>query len=142
MVQIKSLERIKKNWVTSTQAKQGEYEEGIRNPRTSWATATAAAEPAYKAGIQKAIAENRFSKGVAAAGDDKWQKNSLSKGPARWAQGVAVSADQYAAGFAPYAAVISGLTLPKRGPKGDPANIQRVAVIADALHKKKMAGGV
>jgi hypothetical protein len=37
--------------------------------------------------------------------------------------------------------VIQGTTLPPRGAKGDPANIQRVAVLATALHAKKVSGG-
>lgn len=142
MTAIKSMARIKQNWVNSTQTKQSEYTAGIENPRKPWAEATQAADANYKAGIQKSIAANSFSKGVAKAGNAKWQKNALEKGPARWAQGVAVSQDAYEQGFAPYAQVIASLTLPKRGPKGDPANINRVAAVADALHKKKLAGGV
>lgn len=142
MTNIKSMDRIRNNWVSSTQAKQGEYEEGIKNPRRPWAEATMAAESNYKAGITKAVSEGRFGKGVQKAGNSKWQDGALKKGPARWAQGVAVSADAYESGFAPYAETIRSLTLPKRGPKGDPANIQRVATIADALHKKKLSGGM
>jgi hypothetical protein len=142
MAAIKSMDRIRKNWVTSTQIKQAEYTDGINNPRTPWAAATIAGTANYNTGIQKSIAENRFSKGVTKAGDSKWQKNALEKGPTRWAQGVAISADAYQQAFAPYASVIAGLTLPKRGPKGDPANINRVAAIANALHAKKLAGGV
>jgi hypothetical protein len=142
MTAIKSMDRIRKNWVDSTQVKQSEYSEGINNPKRPWAEATAAGDANYKAGITKAIAENRFTKGVQKAGNAKWQKNALEKGPTRWAQGVAVSADAYQNGFAPYASVIAGLTLPKRGPKGDPTNINRVAAVANALHAKKLSGGV
>lgn len=141
MPKIKSLDRIRKKWVDSTQANQAEYEEGVRNPKKDWATETTAAASNYATGIQKAIADKRFEKGVSKAGTSKWQEKTLEKGPTRWAQGVALSASEYEQGFAKYHAIISGLTLPPRGPKGDPKNIQRVAVIADALHKAKISGG-
>lgn len=137
---VKPMDRIKKKWVTSTQANQAEFEEGVKNPRKDWAQQTAKAEGNYKAGVQAAIAQGRFGKGVTKAGTSKWQEKTLSKGPARWAQGVALSADDYERGFAPYRQVLENLTLPERGAKGDPKNIQRVAVVAKALHDKKVGG--
>ncbi len=140
MVQIKPLSRIRTKYVAGTQANQAEYEAGVRNPKKDWARETAAAEANYEAGIQKSIAQKRFGKGVNKSGTENWQAKTLAKGPTRWAQGVALAAPDYEAGFAKYHAIIAGLTLPPRGPKGDPKNIQRVAVIADALHKAKISG--
>lgn len=139
MPPVKGLDRISEKWARVSQASQPDYEAGIRNPRTDWAKATAAASENYKMGVQQAINQNRFAKGVEKAGSAKWQENSISKGPARWAEGINLSRNQYEKGFAPYREVIERTTLPPRGPKGDPKNIQRVAVIADALHKKKLS---
>ena len=71
-------------------------------------------------------------------GTDKWKKMASTKGPSRFAEGVMVAKPDYEKGFAPFAEEIAKTELPPRGPKGDPANIQRVAAIAAALHKKKM----
>jgi len=137
---VKSMDRIKNKWVSSTQANQQEYEDGIKNPRKDWASETAKAEKNYNAGVQAAISQGRFGKGVSKAGTNKWQEKSLAKGPGRWASGVALSANDYEKGFAPYRQVLEGLTLPERGPKGDPKNINRVAAVAKALHEKKIQG--
>jgi len=138
-MEVKDLNRISLKWTRQSAAAQPEYEFGVQNPRRSWAKATAEAEGAYQAGVQKAISEKRFGKGVKKAGDTKWQKNTLEKGPARWTQGIQLSEDSYQTGFAPYRETLKSLTLPPRGPKGDPANINRVALVAKALHEKKLS---
>lgn len=137
MPPVKSLDRISEKWKRQSGAAQTEYTQGIENPRRDWAQATAQAESSYEKGVQNSIQEKRFSKGVKNAGTAKWQQNALLKGPSRWAEGISLSTDAYQAGFAPYRTIIENLQLPSRGPKGDPANIQRVAKIAEALHAEK-----
>jgi hypothetical protein len=89
--------------------------------------------------VQKSLADKSFEKGVNRVGTSKWQNAALQKGPGRWAEGVQLSTDNYAKGFAPFAQVIANTTLPPRGPKGDPSNIQRVAAMAKALNDAKKA---
>ncbi|KKM99114.1 hypothetical protein LCGC14_1151100 [marine sediment metagenome] len=139
MPPIKSLDRISKKWIEKASQAQGEYTEGIQNPKTDWMRATAAAETNYEQGVQKAIQNKRFGKGVAKSGSQKWQANSLAKGPSRWAEGIALSADEYQKGFSPFRDVIEKIVLPPRGPKGDPKNLQRVIILAKALHDAKLA---
>lgn len=138
MPAIKDLTKISEKWARQAAGATQEYEEGVRNPRKDWAAETQKANDSYKAGIQKSLADERFKKGVARAGTSKWQKGAIDKGVSRWAEGVAVSTKAYEEGFGPYASVIGRLQLPPRGPKGDPKNIQRVAVIAKALHDEKV----
>lgn len=139
MPKIKDLSTISGKWTTVTPQRQSEYKDGVQNPREDWKAATLAAAPRYQTGVQAAIAEKRFDKGVSNAGTSKWQQNAATKGPGRWAEGVASGASAYEAGFAPYREVIANTTLPNRGPKGDPSNINRVAVMAKALNDKKKA---
>jgi len=139
MAAIKPLARISNKWLSKSQGATQEYTEGVQNPRRSWAKATADAETAYEQGVQGAIARKSFGKGVIAAGDEKWQTNAVSKGPARFASGVALAQTSYEKGFEPYRTVIEQTVLPARGPKGDPKNIDRVRVIADNLHKAKIS---
>ncbi len=140
MAEIKSLDRIGSKWKRVASGAGAEYEEGVKNPKRDWAQSTVAAEPAYVQGIQASIARKGFSKGVAKAGTDKWQRNAIEKGPARFSQGVELGQDAYEKGFAPFREVIARTTLPARGAKGDPKNIQRVAVMAKALHDAKISG--
>lgn len=141
MANVKPLDRISAKWRRVAQVSQPEYEAGVANPRADWKNATLQAAPQYEAGVQAAIQQKRFQTGVESAGTAKWQENAMTKGPARWAEGINVSGNAFESGFAPYRAVIERTALPPRGPKGSPQNIQRVAAVANALHKEKLARG-
>jgi hypothetical protein len=138
MPPVKSLKQSSEKWARQSATATPEYKFGIENPRTDWAKATMDAENNYKAGVTKAANEGRFGKGVAKAGTSKWRENALSKGVSRWSQGISLSEDNYQRGFAPFRETLVNLQLSPRGPKGDPANINRVAEVAQALHKKKL----
>jgi len=139
MAKIKSAADIARKWARVTPQRTQDYQEGVQNPTQDWEAATIKAEDNYKTGVQKAAAEGRFGKGVKKAGTAKWQKNTLEKGPNRFAEGVAVSEPEFQQGFEPFREVIAATQLPPRFPKGDPRNIDRVKVIAEALRKKKVA---
>ena len=138
MPPIKPLDKISKKWVRVSGQSQESYREGIDSTTKDWADATAGAETNYEAGVNAAIAQKRFGKGVRAAGTAKWKQNALAKGPARFAEGVRLAENAYRTGFEPYRQVIENTTLPDRLPKGDPGNIERVRVMAEALHAKKL----
>ena len=138
MPAIKSTSTSSDKWVRRAGQASGDYAKGVQNPRTSWAEATAGAAQAQADGVQQAISEGRFEKGVNAAGNSKWQRKATSVGAQRYGPGVAAAKGDYEAGFAPYAAVIQGVTLPPRGPKGDPRNYARTQAIGDALHAAKV----
>lgn len=139
-IPIKSTADIAAKFQDVTPGRTSQYRDGVSNPKKSWETETKAAEGNYKTAVTKAAAEGRFGRGVAKAGDSKWQARTLLVGPGRFAEGVATAGPAYADGFGPYRDVIAGTTLPPRGPTGDPRNIDRVRVIAENLHKKKLAG--
>lgn len=137
MPAIKPVSQASDKWVRRAGQAAPDYARGVQNPRTSWAEATTAAAEAQAAGVQAALANNSFEKGVAAAGNAKWQRKAASVGAQRFGPGVAAAKGDYEAGFAPYAAVIQGVTLPPRGAKGDPRNYERVTAIGQALHDAK-----
>jgi hypothetical protein len=138
MPPVKSLDRISEKWTRVVAVSGPDYQAGVQEPRTDWKAATVAAAAVHTAATQKALAEKRFEKGVAAAGTKKWQDRTLSVGVNRWTEGVSLSRSAYENGFAPYRAVIESVKLPDRGAKGDPKNINRVAAIANALHAEKL----
>ena len=139
MAAIKPLDKIGAKWATVAGRSGAEYEDGVRNPRTDWQRATAAANASWKQGVNQAVSEDRFAAGVARTPTSKWQDNAISKGVSRFQAGVQLAEQNYIEGFAPFAQVIAQTNLPPRGPKGDPKNIQRVAILADALHKAKLS---
>lgn len=137
MAAVKSGASVAEKWARVTPQRSEDYKLGIQNPRTPWAASSAAANERYKTGVQESIARNGYTKGVAAAGDQKWQSKSLAKGPSRFAEGVAISAPEYQAAVQPYLDTIASTVLPARFAKGDPRNIERVRTLAMALRKKK-----
>ena len=133
MANIKPMEDSSDKWVRRASVASVDYKKGVENPKKSWSAASVAAEGNYKQGVVAAANAGRFAKGVKAAGDSKWKENAVSKGPGRFAEGVALAKDQWQKGFAPYHSAISSLNLPARGPKGDPKNLARVAAVANTL---------
>jgi len=138
MANIKPINQSAQKWSDRAAGAAGDFAQGVNNPRTPWAAATIAAEGNFQSGITAAIANKSFSKGVTKAGDATWKKGAAGKGPGRYVEGVLMDKDNWPKGFAPYQNSIAGLTLPARGPKGSPQNIQRVAAVATALRAVKM----
>ena len=139
MAEIKPLNKIASKWGERSAQASDEYKEGVTNPRRSWASAAIAADDARKEGLAAADARDAFVKGVQEAGDAKWKRKSQTLGPSRYRQGVKDAEPEFSKGFAKFHSVIAALTLPPRGPKGSPENIERVRVVADALHEAKVS---
>lgn len=140
MAKIKDSKNIAEKWKRVTPARSEDYKKGVEDPIKDWMDETIKSEDAYKEGVIKAAEAGRFGKGVKSAGTDKWKKKTLELGVDRWGPGVRAAGEDYEKGFAPYRDIIEKTTLPKRYPKGDPRNIERVIVMSKALHDKKMKG--
>jgi len=138
MPAIKSASEIARKWADVTPRRDADYKAGVASPKADWAQETAAAETRYDEGVTAAIGRKAFSKGVRDAGSAKWQRGALEKGVNRWGPGVRAAQPDFEKGFQPYRDVIEGTSLPPRRRTGDPANIERVAVLAGALHARKV----
>lgn len=140
MASIKSLDQASKKWVARSSVAGGDYETGIKNPKRPWAESTKAGKANYVAGVNAANARDAFSKGVEKAGDAKWQAMASKKGPSRFAEGVAISQEEWSKGFAPYRTAVESLALPARGTRGSIANYERSKAVGVALRavKEKM----
>ncbi len=137
MANIRDVSQIARKWADVTPGRSDEYSTGVKSPKTSWAAAATDAKEAYEQGVQDAISRGDREKGIAAAGDSKWQRGAITKGVSRFGPGVRAAQQDYQAGFAPYQSVIAGTTLPPRGPKGDPRNYERARIMGEALHNAK-----
>jgi hypothetical protein len=130
--------RVAAKWARRAGSASGEYEEGVRNTTRSWSGAATAAAGNYKAGVTAAAAEGRFEKGVGKAGDAKWKRGAVEKGPGRFSQGVQAAEQDFSAGVAPFLELIGRTDLPARGPVGSAGNYQRVQRLGEALHKARV----
>lgn len=140
MPQVKPVSQAADKWTRNAGAAATDYKSGVQNPRKSWAQATADAADAQAAGVQEAISDGRFERGVQNAGDEKWKKKAVNVGATRYGPGVAAAKADYERGFSPFASVIESVTLPPRGPAGDPRNYDRPRAIGEALHEAKTKG--
>lgn len=138
MPKIRSTATIAEKYGRVTPGKAAELEVGLRNPKKVWVDEAGAAAPAWAAGVSDAVARGAFAKGVAQAGQAAYIDPALKLGVGRYAAGVRFGITKYGKNFAPFRDVIEGVTLPPRGPTGDPANIDRVRLIAAALHDAKI----
>jgi hypothetical protein len=136
-IKTKPIADVATKWVNRASAAAPEYQKGLSAPSKDWATETKASETAYNAGVQDAIGRNAFGKGVAKAGSEKWSRKALAVGPARYGSGVTAAQPDYTSDFGPYLDALGRISLPARGKRGDPANIERVRTIATALHSQK-----
>lgn len=138
MPAVKATSLIAAKWARVTPQRTEDFRAGVENPRTDWATAAAAAETTWRDAVTAAAGRQAYSAGVRRVGTARWQERTLAKGPGRFAEGVALAADDYERGFGPFRDLIERTTLPPRGPTGDPRNIERVRVMANALRQLKV----
>lgn len=140
-INLKPASALQSKFATRASAASPDYKDGVMNPKRSQSEAAIAAADAYASGIQQAIGDQRFQKGLRKAGDAKWQAKASSVGANRYPSGVQAAAPDWAQGVQPYFDAISKVSLPPRLPKGDPANINRVAAVATALRQVKLQIG-
>lgn len=141
MANIKDLSKSAEKWQRRAAVAGEDYKAGVENPRTPWAKASTDAAANYTAGVTAAAQQGRFAAGVAKAGDAAYRQGALEKGPGRYVEGVSLAGNRWQDGFKPYGDLIRSTQLPPRGPKGSPANLQRVAVIAQGMRKLKESSG-
>jgi hypothetical protein len=119
----------RQKWVCRTAEASEDYKKGVEKPRRDWEYETAGAEDRWKAGIDAAHKKRAFYKAVLKRGQKGWAQKTLVKGPGRWTQGVIDAGDDYEKGFAPYHQLIPSIIMPKRYPRGDPRNLERVKAV-------------
>lgn len=139
MPPIRSTDAIAAKWAAVTPGRAAQYEAGIRNPIRDYAANAQAAATAWRDGVQAAIQGGRFAAGVRRVGNAKWQRKAIELGPTRYGTGVQAAQQDYATAFAPFRDAIERTTLPARGPRRSPQNLQRVNAMVTALSAAKEA---
>ena len=138
-ISVKSASDIAKKWAEVTPGKAGYYQAEAPAAAAEWEANTVAAGPVYMAGIQVAGIQQRFVGGVKRAGAAKFSRKVTSVGVARYGPGVAAAKEDMAKGVAPFLAILDGLEIPDRGPRGSPGNYAIGQKVGDALHKGRLA---
>lgn len=126
-------------WANRAGAAQPDYQTGVMNT-TGQAQAAVSAADTWQQSVAAASAKTQFIKNLQAAGDAAWQAGVKNKGAARYAQGVSVAKDKYAAKVTPYFAALASLNLPPRGLRRSAQNYARVQAVGTALAAVKTGG--
>jgi len=138
-ISVKSAAEIAEKWAAETPGRAPYYAAEAPAAAQTWEDNTVAAGGTYKAGISVAGIQDRFVGGVRRAGAAKFARKVKDVGVERYSTGVAAAKADMAKGIADYVAVLEGLEIPDRGPRGSAANYGIVKVVGDALHKKRLA---
>src|SRR5512145_2857722 len=134
---VKSPSQAAGRWARRASTAGEEFREGVDKTTKNWAGNTGAAKASWIAGVQDAAGRDAFAKGVAAAGNEKWKNNALTKGPTRFAEGVRVAQGDYEKGVAPFLEVAARTDLPQRGPTGSDQNYVRSTTMSRAFRAAK-----
>lgn len=137
-MRVRRRQDIAERFARRAAAASTDYVDGALTTPNSWAKGAAAAEENYQAGVTQAIAEKRFGRGVAKAGDQKWKDGVERKGSARYAQGVSQAASTYEAGVAPYLDLLEKFDAGPRGVAGSEENYQRAIRVGKMMHDEKV----
>ena len=138
-IKVKSIDVSTDKWSTNAGRAATEFATNAEAAASEWATKTQAAADNFLQAVTAAGIKERFRRGVAKAGADKFARKIRDVARDRFAPGVAAAATDYKAGAEPFYSTIAALTLSPRKPKGDPANYRRVEEIGKALNAKRLA---
>lgn len=128
---------IAAKWARVTPTRQQDYQTGVQGAANAWQEGVNGAQDSWAQGVATAAANGSYSSGVQGRGQF-YAAQASGVGPGRWAQGVQASSSRYQSGVSRPLAALSSLTLPPRGPKGAPQNMQRVQVVVDALRASRL----
>ena len=141
MVDVKPINDVVTKWETRSGGATQDYTKGAVAAANKYATEAGAAAPNYQAGVTASFGRNAYQTGVQKAGAAKYSMGVTKKGGARYAGGITAGKESFSQGMTGVLSTLQGVTLPARGPRGSPGNIQRVAAIASALRAAKVGSG-
>jgi len=130
---------VAEKWSTVTPGRSAYYESGTEGKGGEWESKTAAAKGTYTTAISAAGIGDRFAGGVRRAGGGKWERKVKAVGVSRFGPGVGAAREDYLTGVSDYLSMLSGMSIPDRGPRGDPGNWAISEKVGKALHSKRLS---
>lgn len=137
-LEVPTADVVSKKWAEVTPARAAYYESETPKAADLWESNTKGAKGTYKAAVADPKISDRFAGGVAGKAD-KFKRKVTDVGIARFGPGITAAEADMKTGVDPYLAVLAGIEVADRKPRGDPANYNIVKSIGDPLHKKRLA---
>lgn len=137
-INVKPMDRVVERWKSGAALGATDYARNAVAAQGSYASKAGASAAAWKAGVNGPGADARFSANTRGKGATKYARKIQAVGQSRFAEGVNAGGQDYQEGFSPYLQLLSGLSLPARGPRGSPGNKAIAALVSDALHARRI----
>jgi hypothetical protein len=134
-MQVRPINESQEKFKNRAAGAREDYKRGVAGAGQRWADGAANAEEAWRAGTQEAISQGRFSKGVRAAGSQKYQERASTLGPERFATGVAMGAPEWGKNFGPFQQALAAHVPSTRGPRGSDQNAQRSVEVSRLMRR-------
>lgn len=125
-------------WAEVTPTRSTYYEKNTPAAAAKWQANANAATQNFKTAVQASNIGAMFQGGIAKAGAAKFARKVTALA-GRFGPGVSAAQPDMAANVAPYLQVIASTEIGDRKPRGDPTNYNRVKVLGDALHAKRLS---
>lgn len=138
-LKVKPIGEATTKWSNNASRAASEFATNAEASAADWSSKTQAAKDNFGQAISAPGIKERFARGVAKAGAEKFARKIRDVGKDRFGPGVAAATGDYLAGAEPYFSTIAGLSLSSRKPRGDPANFRRVEEVGKALNAKRLA---
>jgi len=138
-IKVKSVSTAALKWDANAARAADDYAVEAAAASALWEAQTRAAKDNYHKSITASGIADRFAGGVARAGAAKYARKINDVAKDRFGPGIHAAVADYTERVTPFLETIAALTLPKRGPRGDPSNYNRVEAVGKALSAKRLA---
>lgn len=128
-------------WAQRAGSAASDFVNGAKNTTKDQAQAAIAGFENYKQALTASFAKGSFAKGLNKSGKAGWLRGIEEKGEGNYSAGVMAQGAQskYSTESARFDGARNAASSMPRGPKGSPANLARVAAVANAQHAVKIA---
>lgn len=126
-------------WQNRASAASSDYLEGARTTDKDQAQRAVAAKAVYQQALQESFTRDAYAKGLQKSGKQGWLSGVEQKGGTNYSTGVSsdVARSKYVSESARFDPARKAADTLPRGPKGSPANLQRVTAVVTALRAAK-----
>lgn len=138
-IKVKSVSTAATKWDVNAGRAADDFATEAAAAASVWEAQTKAAKDNYHKAITASGIADRFVGGVSRAGAAKFARKINDVAKDRFAPGIHAAVTDYTERVTPFLETIAALTLPRRGPRGDPSNYNRVEAVGKALSTKRLA---
>jgi|WetSurMetagenome_2_1015567.scaffolds.fasta_scaffold140173_2 hypothetical protein len=139
-MRVKSAADIDKAYRDSLGRVPEAYKAGVAQVN-DWKEKAIAGQGLYKEQMQKQEVLDRREKGLQGVSNEEWKTKAGQVGASRIASGMQANAGKRSTNFEPYRAELASIELPARTSDARANVNNRVGLIAERLHAKKVEGG-